>query len=119
MPSEPPGRVTDAPLFVVPRMLDALRAWRAGPKLADLPPEMPEHARLEAELDRLAQRLLNGIETHPTRFWAMRQIQQSLETVGDEKRVARDCFGRELERVLAVLGIADVDGLIAFYRTKP
>jgi len=25
MPHDPPGRITDAPLFLVPRMLDALR----------------------------------------------------------------------------------------------
>lgn len=118
MPSGPPARITDAPLFVVPRMLDALRAWRAGPKLADLPPAAPGHARVAAELDRLGRRLLDGIEAHPTRFWAMLQIRQTLEAVGEETVRMRACLGRDLERLLAILGIEDVDGLIAFYLTK-
>jgi hypothetical protein len=118
MPSGPPARITDAPLFVVPRMLDALRAWRAGPALAGLAPDAPEHARLAAELDRLAGRLLGGIEAHPTRSWVMGQIRQSLEAVGDERPRARRCFCHELARLLGILGTDDVDGLIDFYLNK-
>jgi len=118
MPSGPLERITDAPLFVVPRTLDALRAWRAGPKLADLRREAPEHARLAAELDRLGERLLGGIGAHPTRFWAMLQIRQSLEAVAGERPRARRYFCQELEHLLAILGIDDVDGLVAFYLTE-
>ena len=119
MPSGPPGRITDAPLFVVPRMLDALRAAHAGPKLAGLPADAPGHARLTAELDGLGRRLLDGVEAHPTRFWVMRQIRQSLEAVGDEDLRTRRCFCHELEHLLAILGTEDVDGLIAHYVTQP
>lgn len=119
MPSGPPERITDAPLFVVPRMLDALRAWCSGPKLVGLSLEAPGRARLAAELDRLGRRLLDGIEAHPTRFWAMLQIRQSLEAVGDEGSQARRCLGQELGRLLAILGVEDVDGLVGFYLNKP
>jgi hypothetical protein len=105
----------DAPMFVVPRMLDALRAWHASPKLADLPVDAPGHAGMVAELDRLGARLLDGITAHPTRFWTVRQIQRSLEAVRGDTVQARTRFGQELARVMAILGIEDVEGLIDFY----
>ncbi|SDE57351.1 hypothetical protein SAMN05428966_109119 [Massilia sp. PDC64] len=118
MPSGPPERITDAPLFVVPRMLDALRAWHAGPKLAGLPVDAPERSRLLAELDRLGRRLLDGIGAHPTRFWVMQQIRQTLEASDDEHARARRCFCQELKHLLTILGTDDVDGLIDFYLNK-
>lgn len=119
MPSGPPERITDAPLFVVPRTLEALRAWCDGPKLVCLSREEPGQERLTAELDRLGRRLLAGIQTHPTRFWAMLQIRNALEAVADERSRERYRFCQELERLLPILGMEDVDGLITFYLTKP
>ncbi|MBW8898442.1 MAG: hypothetical protein JF619_10105 [Massilia sp.] len=49
MAEDPFRRVADAPLFVVPRMLEALRAFRAKPGL-------------EAELEHVADRLIAGVE---------------------------------------------------------
>jgi hypothetical protein len=108
---------SDGPLFVVPAMLDALRAWRAGPKLADLPgpSPSPERERLAAALDALVERLVAGLEKHPTRFWAMKQIQQALDAVAREDARAREFFAEELERVMDIVGIDDVDGVVASY----
>jgi hypothetical protein len=109
--------VVDAPLFVVPRMLEGLRGYRDGPKLADLPGESPspERERLAVVLDDLTTRLLAGVEAHPTKFWVMKQFQQSLELVQDEDTEAREHFGGELERLMAIVGIVNSDGVLAYY----
>ena len=120
-PRDPFDHVVDAPLFVVPRMLDALRAYRDGPKLADLPGPnpSPERDRLAAELDRLASALLAGVEGHPTKFWALKQFQQSLQAMRGEDGEAREHAGMELERIMAILGIDDADGVVAYYLSRP
>jgi hypothetical protein len=117
MSRDPLEFVQDAPLFVVPRMLDQLRAWRDGAKLADLPGPSPsaERERLAAELDRLGERLLGGIEAHPTKFWVLKQFQQSLVAVQDEDTEAREHFGAELERLMEMLGIESSDGVLTYY----
>jgi hypothetical protein len=116
----PIAQVQDAPLFVVPRMLDQLRAWRDGPKLADLPGPSPSPARerLAAELDRLGDALLAGVERHPTKFWVLKQFQQSLEAVRDVDMEAREHFGTELGRVMDVLGIGSSDGVVEYYLSE-
>ena len=117
MSRDPFDLVADAPLFVVPRMLDDLRGYRDGAKLADLPgPSLsPERERLAAELDRLAERLIEGIEAHPTKFWVLKQFQRSLEAVREEDAEAREHVGTELERLMAILGIESSDGVLAYF----
>jgi len=109
--------VKDAPLFIVPRTLEQLRAFRDGPKLADLPGvnPSPERERLAVVLDDLATRLLAGVEAHPTKFWVLKQFQESLEIVQEEDTEAREHFGAELERLMDMLGIESSDGLLAWY----
>ena len=109
--------VQDAPLFIVPRTLARLRAFRDGPKLADLPGvnPSPERERLAVVLDDLATRLLAGVEAHPTKFWVLKQFQESLETLRDEDTEAREHVGIELERVMDILGIASSDGVLTHY----
>lgn len=109
--------VRDAPLFIVPRTLDRLRAFRAGPKLADLPGANPsaERDRLALELDRLTDRLLSGIEAHPTKVWVLAQFGKTLEAVQEEDTEAREHMGGELERLMAILGIESSDGVLAYY----
>ncbi|GAA5230842.1 hypothetical protein GCM10025794_25380 [Massilia kyonggiensis] len=63
MAEDPFQRVRDAPLFIVPRTLDALRAFRDEPGLDD-------------DLARVADRLLAGLAAHPTKFWVLKQYQQ-------------------------------------------
>jgi len=117
MSRDPFEFVDDAPLLAVPRMLEGLRAWHDGPKLADLPGPnpSPERERLAAELDRLGARLLAGIEAHPTKFWVLKQFQRSLEAVQEEDTEAREHFGTELERVMEIVGIDDSDGVLSYY----
>ena len=117
MERDPLEFVVDAPLFVVPHMLERLRAYRDGPKLADLPGAnpSPERERLAVVLDDLATRLLAGVEAHPTKFWVMKQFQQSLELVKDEDLEAREHFSGELEWLMTILGIGSSDGLLSWY----
>jgi hypothetical protein len=117
MARDPFELVEDAPLFVVPRVLDALRAYRAAPKFDDLPETdtAAERARLTAELDGLLGRLLAGIERHPTKFWVMKQFQQTLPGLKNEDTQAREHFGLALEEIMDILGIESSDGLLAWY----
>ena len=121
MARDPMADVRDAPLFIVPRVLDGLRAYRDGPKLAALPGvnPSPERERLAVALDDLANRLLAGVEGHPTRFWVLKQFQEVLELVQKEDAVAREHFGTELDRLLDILGIEDSGGVVAYYLTRP
>ena len=120
MARDPMEQVRDAPLFVVPSMLDALRTWRDGPKLADLPGPNPAPARerLASELDRLGGALLAELERHPTKFWVLKQFQQSLEAVRDTDAEAREHVGTELERVMEILGIDSSDGVVEYYLAR-
>jgi hypothetical protein len=117
MAGDPFEFVQDAPLFIVPRTLEQLRAFRDGPKLADLPGPnpSPERERLAVVLDDLATRLLAGVEAHPTKFWVLKQFQESLEIVQEEDTEAREHFGAELERLMEIVGIQDADGVVAYY----
>jgi hypothetical protein len=101
----------------VSRTLEQLRAFREGPKLADLPGvnPSPERERLAVVLDDLATRLLAGVETHPTKFWVLKQFQESLEIVEGEDTEAREHFGMELERLMEILGIESSDGVLTHY----
>jgi hypothetical protein len=109
--------VKDAPLFIEPLVLEALRAFRDGPKLADLTGvnPSPDRERLAVALDDLATRLLAGVEAHPTKFWVLKQFQESLESVQEEDAEAREHFGAELDRLMAVLGIESSDGVVTYY----
>jgi hypothetical protein len=117
MNGDPFEFVQDAPLFIVPRTLEQLRTFREGPKLADLPGvnPSPERERLAVVLDDLTTRLLAGIEAHPTKFWVLKQFQESLEIVQEEDTEAREHFGMELERVMDILGIESSDGVLTHY----
>jgi len=99
MVRDPLVAVVDAPLFIVPRVLDGLRAYRTSACLAD-------------ELVQLTDRLLAGIEAHPTKFWVLKQFQKTLEELGDRDVQAHEHVRGELEKLMALLGIASSDGVL-------
>ena len=111
MERDPLEGMADAPLFVVPRVLDGLRAF--SPSFDGLPDA--EGARLSAEIDRLRSRLLDGIEGHPTKFWVMKQFQRSLEVIKDEDAATRKHFRAALENLMTIVGIEDRSGVIGRY----
>jgi len=114
MPDDDPFRcVEDAPLFVVPRTLDALRAFRAAPRLAGLHGD--ERARLGPVVDDLIDRLIADVAARPTKFWVLKQFQPVLEAVRYDDTEVRDHVGAELEELMDILGIESSDGVLAYY----
>jgi len=111
MERDPLEGMADAPLFVVPRVLDGLRAF--SPAFDGLP--QAERARLSAEIDRLRGRLLEGIEGHPTRFWVMKQFQRSLEVIKEEDAATRKHCRAALAELMGILGVEDRSGVIDRY----
>ena len=102
MPEDPFQRVRDAPLFIVPRTLDALRAFRDAPGLDD-------------GLARVADRLLAGVAAHPTKFWVLKQFQPALEDVRNEPAATRESVAAGLRRLMDILGIERSDGVLDYY----
>lgn len=93
MDRDPLQGVADAPLFIVPRVMEGLRAYR---------PALDGSAA--AEFERLRGRLLEGIEGHPTRFWVLKQVQKSRDAVEEEDAETRKRFGAALKELLALIG---------------
>jgi len=105
--------VEDAPLFVVPRTLDALRAFRMAPRLEGLHDD--ERARLGSAIDDVADRLIADVAARPTKFWVLKQFQPVLEAVRYDDTEVRDGVGTELEDLMEILGIESSDGVLAYY----
>lgn len=105
MTRDPLAAVVDAPLFIVPRVLDALRAFGQRPRPASL-------AGAGAQLDALVGRLLAGVTAHPTKFWVMQQFRHALQAVDGEDLEARTQFRSALEQLMDILGIGSSDGIL-------
>jgi hypothetical protein len=109
-PHDPLGGIPDAPLFVVPRMLEQLRRYAPAP--------LPEGAAADAaraELSRLAERLLAGIEGRPTRSWVMTQFRQSLAAIRHDRPEAHGYMVEEVKRLAGITGAGDVAGPLGEY----
>ena len=114
---DPFADLVDGYLAVDRQGLQALTQFRDGPKRTDcIDAEHPGHAGyLSANLDDLADRLLQGIEANPSKRWVMTQFQQSLVPVAHDGFEAQERFGDELEKVMHLLGIDSSDGLLDYY----
>jgi len=115
MARDPLDGMADAPLFVVPRVLDRLRAFQ--PVFDSLPEA--QCVRLASEFDSLRGRLLEGIEGHPTKFWVMKQFQRSLEALRSEDATARRQAGQAFQALMGILDVDDPDGVIEHYLGWP
>lgn len=118
MAYDPLDEVIDEPLTIDAETIKQLSAFRhREPKLPKLPgvDVSEERARLSKVLDDLVDRLIQGIERHPTKLWALTEFQHSLELVEQEDTEGREHFGIELEQIMDILGIESSDGLLACY----
>lgn len=117
MTYNPISEVIDEPLAIDATKVDQLRAFRSGPKLAALPGVDPsqERERLSKVLDDLADRLIRGIESNPTKLWVLTEFQLALERVEQEDTEGREHFGMELEQLMDILDIESSDGLLSCY----
>ena len=117
MTRDPLSNVVDAPLFIVPRVLDRLRAYQAAAKCEGVTNAPGERARIAAEIDRLVDILLDGVERHPTKMWVLRQFQKTLEVLKDiegEDAPVRAQVRGELEKLMDILGIGSADGVLGY-----
>jgi len=101
MTRDPLAGLVDAPLFIVPRVLDGLRAYR----------QRPRPGKLGAHVDALTDRLLDGVEAHPTKFWVMKQFQKTLEAASGEDPDARAHLAPEFGKLADILGMDSSDGM--------
>lgn len=118
MNTDPLLEVVDEALIISPKIMNELSAfYRRDPKLPLLPGDdvARERARLSSILNDLAGRIINGIESHPTKLWVLTEFKRSLELVQYEDTEGREHFGKELEEIMDILGIESSDGLLAFY----
>ena len=117
MSYDPLTSVEDEPLEVEPETLDSLRQFRARDKVAMLPGvnTTAEKARLSTALNAVADSLLQGIESNPSKRWVLGVFQAALVPIQEEDTEAREHFGMELEELMDILGIESSDGLLSFY----
>lgn len=112
MTRDPFAAAAEQPLFIVPRVLDGLRGLRERMRAE----QEPRDARVRAELDRLAEQLLEDVERHPTRSWVLKQCRRSLRSLEAQAvPAARAALEPGLRRLLDVLGIDGHDGMLAYY----
>ena len=116
-PSDPLTFVVDAPLVIDKAVLERLAAFRRMEKFSDLPgtDTRVERARLTAVINRLTDRLVAGVEAHPSKRWVLAEFQRSLKLVAQEDTEAREQFGTALEALMDIVGIESSDGLLSAY----
>lgn len=114
---DPLSEIIDEPLTITLATLEQLQAFRLAKKLEHLPgiDTTQEKARLSDVLNDLADRLISGVESQPTKLWVMTQFEKSLRLVKREDTEAREHFGMELEDIMDILAIESSDGLLTAY----
>lgn len=107
---------TTVNLHVDADTIAALAALRKERKFLDLPgaPAAQERLRLEPLIDALIDRLLAGIEAHPTDAWVFEQMTPTVEAFYLEDTEARERCVDYLARLFRILGIKSDRG--AFMR---
>ncbi|MEV4778645.1 DUF4844 domain-containing protein [Burkholderia sp. LMU1-1-1.1] len=117
MSYDPLSEVSDAPLEIDESMVTKLHILKVVEKFGSLPGEntAEEKERLSTVLNDLLGRLINGIQSNPTKLWVLTEFQRSLRLVENEDTEGRDHFGTELESIMDVLGIESSDGLLSAY----
>ncbi len=114
---DPLDAVVDSPIALDAGTLDSLKAFRDGRKGTDLVEAEADDPSLDLSpnLDRLAERLLQGLADNPTKRWVMAQFQQSLMPVVRIDEEGRERFSDELANLMRLLGIDSDDGLRRYY----
>ncbi len=117
MDYDPLSEVIDEALVIDSDALEELQAFRHAEKLDDLPgtDTADEKTRLSKVLNDLADRLLAGVEEHPSKLWVLTEFQTALKLVEEDDTEGRDHFGMEMENIMDILGIESSDGLLAAY----
>jgi hypothetical protein len=104
-------------LSVTSASIGQLRKLRKEPKFLDLPgsPAEQERKRFEPLLNALLDRLVEGIEQHPSRVWVLEQMDPFVEEFYLEDTELRESCLDYIERIFNILGIPDDDGAFRKY----
>jgi hypothetical protein len=108
---------SDVQLRVTAATIEQLRALRSEPKFVDLPgaPAAQERVRFEPLLDALLDRLIDGIERHPSRDWVLQQMDAFVDDFHLEDTELRERCLDYIKRIFGILGIPDDDGAFRKY----
>jgi len=104
-------------LSVTSGTLEQLRKLRDEPKFVDLPgnPAEQERKRFEPLLDSLLDRLIDGVEQHPSRDWVLEQMDSFVDEFHLEDSELRESCLAYIERIFDILGIPDDGGAFRKY----
>jgi len=111
------GRTSDMPLSITSGRLEQLRKLRDEPKFVDLPgtPAEQERKRFEPLLDSLLDRLIDGVEQHPSRDWVLDQMEPFVDEFHLEDTELRESCLAYIGRIFDILGVSDDGGAFRKY----
>jgi len=94
-----------------------LRALREEPKFLDLlgAPAAEERRRLEPLINSLLDRLIEGVQTHPTDLWVLDQMDPTVNAFHLEDTEARELCVAYLDRVFKIFGMPNDRGAFRKY----
>ena len=111
-------RFEDASLAVDARAVAQLAALRQEPKFVDLPgvpgPRLDAERRRNTDsLNELLDRVLQGIEAHPSQRWLFNEMAPTVSGMALEDTEVRERYVDYLQRVDSIFGIASTHGAFA------
>ena len=111
------GRKSDMSLSITSERLEQLRKLRDEPKFVDLPgtPAEQERKHFEPLLDSLLDRLIDGVEQHPSRDWVLDQMDPFVEEFHLEDTELRESCLAYIGRIFDILGVPDDGGAFRKY----
>jgi hypothetical protein len=114
---DPVMAAADAPLSVSDatiRELTALRAAEKSPEVSGVN-TAAERQRLASLFDEILDKLIGGLLSNPGRRWVMTQIHPALLAVTFENLETREHCRVLVEKMLAIVGLDESDGILNFY----
>lgn len=111
------GWTPDMRLSVTSAKVGQMRKLRGEPKFIDLPgaPAAQERMRFEPLLNSLLDRLIDGVEQHPSRDWVLEQMDPFVFDFHLEDTELRESCLAYIGRIFDILGIPDDAGAFRKY----
>jgi hypothetical protein len=114
---DPLTAVADAPVSISDEGIRELIALRAADKFPEgsVVKTTAERQRLSCIFDEVLDKLIEGLLSNPSRRWVMVQVHPALLAVTFESFETRQHCRVLVEKVLAALGLNELDGMLNFY----
>jgi hypothetical protein len=109
--------VADASVSISDEAMRGLIALRAAGKFPEgsVVKTAAERQRLSCIFDEVLDKLIEGLLSNPSRRWIMVQLHPALLAVTFESLETREHCRVLVEKILAVLGLGELDGMLNFY----